>query len=405
MKSELLDVYRAALAACDPARLMQERFDPDLRERLSDAFVIVLGKAAARITDALLAFGWKGRGFIGVPSGYGTASWPSASLVAEGSHPSISKKSFEAGSRLLETVSRLDEPAFVFISGGASACVESPLSPWIDRDLLSSTNEKLLRGGISIEEINVVRKHLSAIKGGRLAGMLRPESTAWILSDVPSGRLDLVGSGPTLADPSTSREAAAILERVGGERSVADQLRSGVIPESPKEVAMRSQLLGDNRTLVRAAVTEAGSRGYELSEGDRPLDVDVETAAKYLAERLRSMTPGTIFIGGGEPTVVVSGDGTGGRCSELAVRLLLRANQDALPPFDALIASSDGVDGNSGAAGYLFRWNGKLPWKRSDAEAALTRSDAHGLMARGGEPIIMQATGNNLRDLMMMARR
>lgn len=399
---DLRAIYLAALARCDPSALVASRIAarPDLAGRP----VVALGKCAMRMAAGLARGGWSGRGIAIVPAGYETGERLDGFDVVRGSHPGIDEASFRAGDALLRFATSLEAPALVLLSGGASAAAESPLAPRIGRGDVARINELLVRSGLPIATMNLVRKHLSAIKGGRLALALPEGSETWILSDVPPGRPELVGSGPTCADASTSRDAAAVLRALEDDVAVriASELDAGAIPDTPKRVAHRVDVLADNETLVRAA---AGAAGERASIVDGQMDDDVEEIAGSIAEVISTLAPGSVAVAGGEPTVAVRGTGTGGRCSELALRLLRAAAERNAPPFAALIASSDGRDGNSGAAGYLLAWDGRGPAPRGEIDAALAGSDAHPLAARLGAAIDLPPTGNNLRDIMMMARR
>jgi hydroxypyruvate reductase len=405
---DLRAIYLAALERCDPAALVAARAAsrPDVLRRP----VIALGKCAARMAGGLARAGWSGRGIAVVPAGY-ESSEPIAGIdVLLGSHPHVDDASFRAGERVLAFAAAIGEPALVLLSGGASAAIEAPLDTRIAPGDIAAINELLVRSGRPIGQINVARKHLSAIKGGRLALRLAGESETWILSDVPPGRPDLVGSGPTAADRSTSADAAAILEGLGSDAAlrVARLLRNGTLPDTPTIVDHRIEVLADNRTFVGSAATIAAAgepRAHTVISIDDQLDDDVETVAIALADVIARLDPGAVAIAGGEPTVVVGGTGRGGRCSELALRLLRLAATRALPPFAALIGSSDGRDGNSGAAAYLVEWEGTPRAALPEIEAALAASDAHRLAARLGTAIVLPPTGNNLRDIMMMARR
>ncbi len=408
---DLRAIYRAALERCDPATLVEARYAarPDLNGRP----IAALGKCATRMALGLVSGGWTGRGIAIVPAGYESGATPGGFEIVLGSHPYVDEASFRAGDALLRFVDTLEEPALILLSGGASAAVEAPLEPHVTRSEIATLGEQLVRSALPIAQINVARKHLSAIKGGRLALRLPAGSESWILSDVPPGRPELVGSGPASADPSTSIEAAAVLESLGGEvaERIAAKLRAGVIPETPKRVDHRAEVLADNRTFVAAAAqvaleTDRRSRSLRRVEIiDPQLDADVESVAHALADRVARLDPGALAIAGGEPTVAVRGGGTGGRCSELALRLLRLAAARSLPPFSALIGSSDGRDGNSGAAAYAVAWDGTARVGRETIALALAASDAHPLASRLGVAIRLEPTGNNLRDIMMMARR
>jgi glycerate-2-kinase len=295
----------------------------------------------------------------------------------------------------------MEGPCLVLASGGGSACLEAPLAPHFDLALVSAINRALVRGGLDIVAINTVRRHLSAVKGGRLGALLDPASRTLVYSDVPHGRGALVGSGPTIADESTNGDAAAILESLGiGEADVAARLlRGGSVEETPKRLGIAFEVIADNATLVAAAVRAAEERGLRARIVANEIEGDVGEAARTMAREAVDLAPGELLIAGGEPTVRVTGEGRGGRCSELAARFAIEDRGRSL----ALFGSSDGVDGSSpAAAAVVYRQIGLPP---GEIEAALARSDSAALIGALGEAIIMEPTGNNLRDLYLVAAR
>jgi glycerate 2-kinase len=395
----LVDIYLETLRRVDPAARIAERWARDPHRGPA----ILLGKCARRMAEGLGRAGWSNRGLVVVPRGYeGHGDWPAGFEVHLGSHPMMDETSFRAGDALFAFASTLEHPALVLVSGGSSASVERPVEG-ISEESLTEINHRLVRSGIPIDQINTVRKHLSSIKGGRLAQILPPGSRSWIWSDVPPGRPDLVGSGPMSADPSSIEEASAILDTIGGRaaRELAHRLRSGAIPETPSTLEGGPELLADNRALLETALIVAGETGIEAQVDFSQRDEDVEAVAIRLVGEIERLEPGQLAIRGGEPTVIVRGEGRGGRCSELALRVLRIAEERGLASFEVLVGSSDGIDGNSGAAGYLVREGGGLGAR---IERALAASDAHPLAAEAGRAIVTGATGNNLRDIIVMAR-
>jgi glycerate 2-kinase len=268
-------------------------------------------------------------------------------------------------------------------------------------------NRRITRAGWEIERVNTVRKHLSAIKGGRLARLLPPQSVTLVLSDVRIGHPEMVGSGPTFADWSTNAEAADLLELLQEPRvsDIVEMLRDPRLPDTPKDGGTDFAVAGDTRILLESAQRAATERGYRTRVIEPEVREDVESAARALALLIPRLPARTIVIAGGEPTVVVRGGGRGGRCSEMTVRFARLASQDPAS-WVALFGSSDGRDGNTGAAGYVvssqrFHQAG-LPAARIDE--ALAASDSFPLVEKIAEPIIIPPTGNNLRDLFVLAR-
>ena len=372
-------IYGRAIRACAPDALIRRVVRDDFPRS-----VVAIGKCAGALLDG---FGPFDDAFVAVPKGYPRPGDRRA-VVVEGGHPQMTADSFRAGKALLEFVAAHDAITFL-VSGGGSACVDSPLEGFSERDLIDA-NARLIRSGAAIGEINAVRKHLSAIKGGRLAAGLR-RSVTLIYSDVSTGAFADVASGPSLADPTTVEQASAIARKAG----IALTIRV----ETPKEIANSEvQLIADNRTLTSAAATIAGERGYSPVLLDEQIESDVADAAKTLADGARNLRTRAMLVAGGEPTVVQHGEGKGGRCSELAVRFALAANDLRV---HALFGSSDGVDGNSGAAAVLI----DLPasFDRSAADRELARSNSMAVIESLGRALPLRPTGNNLRDLYLLA--
>ena len=389
----LRSIYLAVLERCRPSRLMA-----GLATNLRN--VVVLGKAAEELARGVSD---GERWFIAVPEGYATReSFPKDAEVFVGSHPEMDESSFTAGAALLDFVKSCREPILFLVSGGSSACVEWPLEPWFRKDDLIRANRELIRSGWDIEKINTVRKHLSAIKGGRLAELPLQGSRALVLSDVPCGRPDLVGSGPTFGDRSSNSDAGILLGKLGMTEMAK---RLAVAPETPKTSPIESQTLADNRTLVGAASEVLQQLGYRSEIVSREIDGDVQTEASELFQIAVGLKPGTVSVAGGEPTVPLRGPGRGGRCCGLALRFAWLARRSRARDVLGLFASSDGKDGNSGTTGVMIWGEKAVSATITEAEivAALEDSNSFSLIERVGEPIIIPPTGNNLRDLFLLA--
>jgi glycerate 2-kinase len=392
---ELETVYREALRLCAPDRLVREQLRPDFPRS-----AVAIGKAAGALFDGLFAAADVRDALVIVPRGYPVPR--AGAAVRRGGHPQIDAESFEAGDALLRFVDQHDEILFL-VSGGGSACVEAPLGPWFSRDDLIATNARLIDEGLAIEQINCVRKHLSAIKGGRLGARVRTRLVTLVYSDVASGDLAAVASGPTLPDDTTKEDAINILRQIGGCDRIVTTLSDETLPDTVRHIEnATTSLVADNATLVAAAVAVARGQGLEPVMWDGEIGGNVDDAANALAERAAALEPGQVLVAGGEPTVVIRGDGRGGRCSELAVRFSLAAARKGIRAH-ALFGSSDGVDGNSGIAGVVVEAE-KEPPGEDIAHAALARSDSLPLVEQVGRAVIMRPTGNNLRDLYLVAR-
>jgi len=380
----LEQIYRLTLERCDPAKLIA-----DWRSGGPLSTVVAIGKSAA-IIDAIP----HAAAIAAVPAGYPE---PRTCEVVRGGHPDMNADSFEAGRRVVEFVEAHDDILFV-ISGGGSACVELPLAPWFEERDLIETNARLVASGIPIGEINCVRKHLSAIKGGRLAARVRGRSVTLILSDVSDGALADVASGPTLADPTTKADAIRILERIGGCERIIEKLHGA--PETVKELDnATAEVLADNSLLRDTAAKIAEENGFVPVMWQGQIESDVEEAAQALLARARTLGDRELLIAGGEPTIVRRGSGKGGRCSELAVRFALAAGNEKVA---ALFGSSDGVDGNSGAAAISIETPAAID--PDQARQELVNSNSFAVASSAGRAIMIPPTGNNLRDLYLVAR-
>ncbi len=374
----LLEIYRETLKACAPDALIR----PVLRDDFPRT-VVAIGKCAGALIDG---FGDIDDALVVIPAGYPR---PKRNVhVIEGGHPEMTADSFEAGRALLDFVAAHDEITFL-ISGGGSACVEWPLDPFTQRDLIDA-NTRLIRSGASIADINCVRKHLSAIKGGRLAARLR-RSVTFVYSDVSDDALADVASGPTLPDPTTREEASRIAARYGVTLSIGDETVKRI---NDYEV----HLIAANSTLTATAATIATEMGWSTIAWHGQIEGDVAEAATTLVRAVARLRSREILIAGGEPTTVQRGDGKGGRCTELAVRFAL-ANENRR--IQALFGSSDGVDGNSESAGAIV--DGSRPPDRVFAMRELDGSNSAAVVGSIGSALPLCPSGNNLRDLYLLA--
>jgi hydroxypyruvate reductase len=377
---DLLGLYHATLERCAPDQLVARVAEPGMPRD-----VVAIGKCAGPLLDGFAGVIGVRDTLAAIPEGYGRPAVDAE--VVFGGHPGITEASFAAGRRVLEFVDAHDDVTFL-ISGGGSACVEMPLLPWFSEQDVIDINARLVASGLPIGAMNCVRKHVSAIKGGRLGARVRGRSVTLVYSDVSDGALADAASGPTLPDATTKEEASRIAGIAFDER----------VPETFKQLPNADALLiADNHTLTKMAAELYGTSGVAVLETQ--IECGVEQAARILFGRFRELQPGQILVAGGEPTVTLRGHGRGGRCTELAVRFaLLAAGQQV----QALFASSDGVDGSSGAAGVLLR--GIPSFDAASAREALARSDSVTAAAEIGELIMMPPTGNNLRDLFLLAR-
>jgi hydroxypyruvate reductase len=283
--------------------------------------------------------------------------------------------------------------------------MEDGLAPHVTLEEIIHVNALLLSSGLAIDAMNTVRRHLSAVKGGRLGALAPPGSMTLVYSDVPPGRPEIVGSGPTAHDPTTLAEAAAILRSLDDDLAdrLASRLETGRVPETVREPPTGLEVIADSDAMVAAAVAECRSRGLEVSVGPS-LDGAVENVAQRLAAEVSRLERGEVLVSAGEATVEVRGGGRGGRCSELAARFVLACDVAGEHTSCGVFGSSDGRDGTSPAAAVVVRPSSTRRLEPERASEALGRSASYELVTGLGEPIIMMPTGNNLRDIALIAR-
>jgi len=455
-------LFDAAVAAAKPARLIAGRLPPLPQGR---TVVVGAGKAAAAMAAAVERL-WPGppdrlSGLVVIPDGHDV---PCRSIqVVEAAHPVPDARGVAAAGRILELVAGLgpDDLVICLISGGGSALLSAP-APGLNLEDKQAVTAALLRSGAAIGEINGVRKHLSAVKGGRLAAAAHPARVVtYLISDVPGDDPSVIASGPTVPDATTFADAMAVLGKYGIEtpKAVSDLLLAGAmaarpqlaIPvseadrrlmagapaETPKPgdpgfagddvimlatardaltaaagVARRAGLtplvLGDAiEGEARAVAAAHASLALAFARGDRPSAmgalhgglVRFAGRAPELDPRTRSLPePPCVIISGGETTVAVSGEGRGGRNTEYALALALGLGDRG--GIAAIAADTDGIDGTGDAAGALVLPDTlhRARLAAIDTRAALAANDSHAVFAALGDLIVTGPTRTNVND-------
>ncbi len=333
-----------------------------------------------------------------------------------GGHPTPTAESLEAGRAILRYVSGQPENALIvfLISGGGSAAAEYPAGGITLADLIE-TYRVLVLSGAPIAQINAIRKHLSAIKGGRLARAASPAQQVSILvSDVPDNAPDSLASGITMPDSTTVEDCYRIAAEYGilpaFPPAVREMFTGRMLEETPKKgdpafARARWWPVLSNRSVLEAASAAAAQHGFVVEVDTSCDDWDYARAADYLLERvreLRRVAPRVCLVSGGEVTVrVAAGAGIGGRNQQFA---LYCAEKIAYENIAVLSAGTDGVDGNSAAAGAVVDGTTLERARQQGLEpaAALARFDAFPLLDRLHDSILTGPTGNNLRDLRLL---
>lgn len=388
-------------------------------KNFSDFRIIALGKAAHGMLSGLLAIlpsGIRFRAIVSAPTSP-HAPHPQAQYFV-GGHPTPNEQSLLAAKAALELLKNCSDQTLVLVllSGGGSALMELPLPSAVSLEDVQKLNRVLVTCGASIEEINTVRKHVSAVKGGRLAAVAAPATVLTLaISDVPFGKESALASGPTLPDPTTCADAVRILEKYKLRTQIpvalAKCIDDGHMPETPKRAHRafeRSQfelVLGMHElfhTAHRIAESQDCMAFCDNSTDDWPVQEAAESLLAQLAD-LRCANPrqAVALIADGELSSTVTGDGLGGRNSAFVLSCV---EQIAGKGIAVLSAGTDGIDGNSPAAGAVAdgqtlarSQSAGLDWKVS-----LRQSDSFRFFDSLGDAVVTGPTGNNLRDIRLL---
>ena len=388
--------------------------------------LVAAGKAAGPMTAAILAGASRRPALAMAVSPDAGAAFPGGVEHFPGGHPVPTAASLAAGARAIDIAgaTAADELLIVLLSGGASALLESPAEGVSLADLQAATAH-LLRAGADIAALNAVRKHLSRVKGGRLASACRGRTLALVVSDVVGDDLAVVASGPTVADPTTYADAIAVLDRFGGvgsyPRTVVETLeegRRGSRPETPKpgSAGLRrttTMIVGAAGDAIEGAQREAEARGYVVEVEPLPLTGEARVAAERVLARIRARAAGPerkiCLLSGGETTVTVTGTGKGGRNQELALAL---AGPLAGIPVATVVASigTDGIDGPTDAAGAIVDTSTISRTRAAgigDPGVYLRDNDAYAFFRALGDLVTTGPTGTNVGDIqvVVMLRR
>ncbi len=402
-------MFDAAIASAQPAVCVPPHLPNAPRGRL---IVIGAGKASAAMAHAVeKSSSTPLSGLVVTRHGYAV---PCRHIeIVEAGHPIPDASGMRAAQRMLEMVGALgaDDLVLCLISGGGSALLPLP-APGITLQMKQDLSRALLICGATIGEMNCVRRHLSAIKGGRLAAACHPARVLTLLiSDVPGDRPADIASGPTVGDPTTSAQALDILRRyrLDVPPAVRQLLASGagetVKPNDPRIARASWRIIAAPQLALEAAATVARAAGYaahilsDAIEGEAREVGKVEAAiALQVAERDQPFAAPCALLSGGETTVTVRGGGRGGRNVEYLLSLALALNGH--PRIHALAGDTDGVDGHEEIAGgriapdSLARAVG-LGMRPADLLAA---NDAHGFFSALGDSVITGPTLTNVND-------
>ena len=427
MRETAREIFRHALAEASISKAFERhvhfergvlRICEDLYDlqAFSRVLVVSIGKAGHTMAEALA----QSIGESSLEGVVASSVEPAAQVRGfryfRGGHPTPNAESIRAASAILKLLDAQNAASLVIfmISGGGSSIVEKPIDHEISLDDLIATYRALVLSGAPIAEINSIRKHLSATKGGRLARAAFPaQQVSLLVSDVPDNSPDALASGPTMPDSTSVGDCYRIAEKHNLLPQLPDSTRElferRALEETPKSddqsfYRSRWWTLLSNHAVLDQARAAAERAGFIVHVDNSCDDWDYERAADHLLQRLRELrneSPRVCLLSGGEVAVKVTNGGIGGRNQQFA---LACAGKIAGENITVLSAGTDGVDGNSSAAGALVDGTtiSRAKSRGLKAASALKKFDAYPFLNALGDAIETGPTGNNLRDLRIL---
>ena len=400
-------MFDAAVAAAQPDRCVPAHLPaPPAPPTGGRTIVVGAGKASAAMARTLEAH-WQGplSGLVNTRYGHGVVC--EHIDIVEAAHPVPDAAGRDAAARILDLVSGLnaDDLVIALISGGGSALLTLP-APGLTLADKQAVNAALLQSGAPIGAMNCVRKHLSAIKGGRLARAAAPARLeALLISDVPGDDPAIIASGPTVPDPTTFADARAVIERYGVTVPPVVQAHlAAAADESPKPgdpcfANAVAQIIAAPSMALAAAADIARAAGYTVEILGDAIEGEARTVAGQHARLAINAAPGTVILSGGELTVTVTGNGRGGPNTEYVLALALAL--DGVPGVHALACDTDGIDGSADNAGARIGPD-TLALALSAGEtprASLIANDSYRVFEALGDLVVTGPTHTNVNDV------
>lgn len=421
-----IDLFHKALEAADPKRCVErymqrdgEQLQVGLKQydlaSFQRIFVLGSGKGSLKMAEAALEIlGERVSGGVVISNKPG--SLPPLETI-QGSHPIPDENSLRAAQSMLSCLEEMrEDDLFIYLlSGGNSALCELPQPP-LTLEEYQQTTRTLLGSGAEIQELNTLRKHLSQVKGGRLAQHTRATGVALVLSDVIGDDFSSIGSGPFYPDSTTFADCQAIIDRYGiasklpeNALDILNQGAAGAIEETPKQTRdnLHHQLIGSNALVLGVLKRELENQGIRCVLQEEPIRGEARDVARDLLEKAchDSGTLPCVYLFGGEPIVTLKGKGMGGRNHEMALSALewIGSREDVL----FLSGGTDGIDGMTDSAGAIAD---SLSFNKAN-EAGLSiaklldNNDSGSFFKTIGEQITTGPTGTNVMDIVIIVRR
>lgn len=425
LRAAALDIFQHALRAVDAREAVRRAVSyHGSRLRIVDSeytlntrpiYVVGIGKAALSMALGLTdVHGLKiQRAVISTSHSTSTPALPSTYTVFYGGHPLPNQESFHAAKQAFDLLAEAkDKYGFVvfLISGGGSAMLEWPVSSDITLEDLRETNQQLITSGATIAEINSVRRSISAVKSGGLATRLPEDSMATlIVSDTNAGDYATVASGPTMFANRDASDPLAVVEKFRLAetlpKSVINAIRRGRTNKAASRTSSLYVLL-DNSTALEAVEKRAAQLGFATTVATDIVEQAVGEGAELLISRaVHSKQRPSVFISGGEFACPVRGNGRGGRNLETALRCAIKLDQMKTEGHTVVLsAGTDGIDGNSFAAGAIADETtvSRARDLEMDPQDYLERSDSHAFFEALGDLVVTGPTGTNVRDLRLV---
>ena len=396
MRALLEESFRAAVSAADPLRILPPHLPALPRGR---TFVAAAGKAAASMALAVECHWPRAAPLDGLAITRYAHGLPVERIrVIEAGHPVPDAAGEDAARALLAEVRKLgpDDLLLALVSGGGSSLLSLP-APGVPMEGLKAMTRELLRCGAPIQEMNTVRKHLSAIQGGRLAAACRAPVLALVISDVTGDDPTHVASGPCAPDPTTVADAQAVLRKYGiaapGEFSETPK------PGDPLFARVENRVIATARGSLEAAAAVFAAKGIAPTVLGDDIVGEARDVARDMAARVRAMQRPSVLISGGECTVTVRGEGgRGGRCAEFLLALAVAL--DGAADIHAIAADTDGIDGSEDNAGAVIAPDtlARARARGIDAQAMLDANDSYGFFGALGDLVLTGPTRTNVND-------